>query len=103
MKNNYIGFPFKISNVCSTVKKADIYLVLGSKETARQTASCAASLLHPVYVVRCGTRWLRVDCTVRIKAEKHHHYCYLSPVEERQGSQGKKKIYFSSWPGYLPK
>lgn len=33
-----------------------------------------------------------MDCTVRIKAKKHHHYCYLSPVGEHQGSQGKKRF-----------
>lgn len=86
MKNNDIGFLFKINNVCNAVKKADIYLVPGSKETARQTASCGASLLHPACVVRGReARWLGVDRTVRIKAKKHHHYCYLLPVGERSG------------------
>lgn len=53
MKNNDIGFLFKINSVCNTVKKADIYLVPGSKETARRTASCCAFLPHPAACV-CG-------------------------------------------------
>lgn len=104
MKNNDIGFLFKINNVCNAAQKADIYLVPGSKETGRQAANGGASLLRPACAAgRRGARWLGVDCTVRIKAKAHHHYCYLLPVEELQSSQGKKKIYFSSWPGCLPK
>lgn len=50
-------------------------------------------ILQPAYVVRRrGARWLGVDCTVRIKAKKHYHYCYLLPVGERQGLRGKKRF-----------
>lgn len=53
MKNNDIGFLFKINSVCNTVKKADIYLVPGSKEIAKRTASCCTFLPHPAACV-CG-------------------------------------------------
>lgn len=35
-----------------------------------------------------------MDHTARMKAKKHHHYCYLSAVGERQGPRGKKKKRF---------
>lgn len=35
-----------------------------------------------------------MDHTARMKAKKHHHYCYLSAVGERQGLWGKKKKRF---------
>lgn len=93
MKNNDIGFLFKINNVCNAAQKADIYLVPGSKETGRQAANGGASLLRPACAAgRRGARWLGVDCTVRIKAKAHHHYCYLLPVEELQSLQGKKRF-----------
>lgn len=91
MKNNDIGFLFKINNVRNTVRKADIYLAPGSKEIARRRASRGASLLHPA---RGWEMWGGMGRTIRVEAKKCHHYCCLLPVGERQGSRGEQKKRF---------
>lgn len=61
MKNNDIGYLFKINNVCNTVKKADIYLVPGSKETAKQMVSSPSSCslgMRAGDVGRGGSGWI---------------------------------------------
>lgn len=97
-KNSTIGSLFKINNVCNNGKKANIYLVPGSKATVRKGEIWSIFCILPICLVHVSVCVFTHPCTYAemMKAGFAWEVCklLLEPL--------RRKGDFSGCPGHLP-